>query len=227
MIDLNQGQEGGQTYLEYIIFTQYVAADAMDTTTKIITLAVSDTYLYMKLENLWPSNAHHRLVQFNYTQFSSVNDDRQALMYDWIQHPEVRDYNQCIAFDSFTNKFQHICFNLISICALYEYPLIVFIYCYGAICKQIYCQSKGVSEGMKGFRCSCDNKICRAKKRAKKRTLKTTITISLVFVICWMPYYITCVLCWFDYITSLELSPCLGGLINACINSIVCGVFSI
>lgn len=69
--------------------------------------------------------------------------------------------------------------------------------------------------------------------RAKKRTLKMTITIVIVFIICWTPYYIICMWYWIDKSSIDEVSSLIRkGLFifactNSCMNPIVYGAFNI
>uniref|UniRef100_A0A1A9UXM5 G-protein coupled receptors family 1 profile domain-containing protein n=1 Tax=Glossina austeni TaxID=7395 RepID=A0A1A9UXM5_GLOAU len=152
----------------------------------------------------------------------------QALLFHLGEHPNVKNYYQCVMFDALS-QFQSIFYNMTTMCAMYACPLITFIYCYGAIYLKIYRESKRMSKGVERFRRSNDDVLC----RAKKRTLKMTITIVIVFIICWTPYYIICMFYWFDYNTASRFSPLLRKALylfactNSCMNPIVYGMFNI
>lgn len=69
--------------------------------------------------------------------------------------------------------------------------------------------------------------------RAKKRTLKMTITIVLVFLICWTPYYIISMWYWFDRTSVNKISSIVRKSLfifactHSCMNPIVYGAFNI
>lgn len=69
--------------------------------------------------------------------------------------------------------------------------------------------------------------------RAKKRTLKMTITIVIVFLICWTPYYIIAMWYWFDKTSVDKVSALVSKSLfifactNSCMNPIVYGAFNI
>lgn len=69
--------------------------------------------------------------------------------------------------------------------------------------------------------------------RAKKKTLLMTITIVIVFVVCWTPYYVMSVWYWLDKETALKVDKCvqkglfLFACANSCMNPIVYGLFNI
>lgn len=69
--------------------------------------------------------------------------------------------------------------------------------------------------------------------RAKKKTLWMTITIVIVFFVCWTPYHIICLWYWVDKDAVLNLDPrvlsslFLFACTNSCMNPIVYGLFNI
>ena len=60
-----------------------------------------------------------------------------------------------------------------------------------------------------------------------------TITIVIVFVVCWTPYYVMSVWYWLDKETALKVDKCvqkglfLFACANSCMNPIVYGLFNI
>lgn len=153
----------------------------------------------------------------------------QAYVFHLGEHPKVKGYYQCVTFDSFPSDFHELFYNIANMCAMYACPLITFIYCYGAIYVEIYRKSLRIVKGIERFRRSNDDVL----SRAKKRTLKMTITIVIVFIICWTPYYIICMWYWLDKSSVDEVSSLVRkGLFifactNSCMNPIVYGVFNI
>uniref|UniRef100_A0A1A9VZY1 G-protein coupled receptors family 1 profile domain-containing protein n=1 Tax=Glossina brevipalpis TaxID=37001 RepID=A0A1A9VZY1_9MUSC len=191
-------------------------------------LAIADltvTLLLMPLEIAWSYTVEWKSTDFMCRLMSFF----RALLFHLDQHPRVKDYYQCVIFGAFANQFQDVLYNMITMCAMYACPLFTFIYCYGAIYLKIYRESKRMIKGVERFRRSNDDVLC----RAKKRTLKMTITIVIVFIICWTPYYIICMWYWFDYNTARRFSPLvrkalyLFACANSCMNPIVYGLFNI
>ncbi|KAM7354250.1 adipokinetic hormone receptor isoform 2-T3 [Cochliomyia hominivorax] len=153
----------------------------------------------------------------------------QAYVFHLEEHPTVKGYYQCVTFHSFASEFHKLFYNIANMCAMYACPLITFIYCYGAIYLEIYRKSQRIVKGIERFRRSNDDVL----SRAKKRTLKMTITIVIVFIICWTPYYIICMWYWIDKSSVDEVSSLIRkGLFifactNSCMNPIVYGAFNI
>lgn len=181
----------------------------------------------------------------------------QAFLFHLEEHPKVHGYYQCVTFHSFRSTFHKLLYNVANMCAMYACPLVTFIYCYGAIYLEIYRKAKP-QPNLKGigvclfpflylfkymclikrfvfpvelehFRRSNDNVLC----RAKKRTLKMTITIVIVFTVCWTPYYIICLWYWIDRSSVDKVSSLVRKALfifactNSCMNPIVYGIFNI
>lgn len=116
-------------------------------------------------------------------------------------------------------------------CALYAFPLIAFIYCYGAIYLEIYRKNQRVLKDViaERFRRSNDDVL----SRAKKRTLKMTISIVIVFIICWTPYYFICM--WYSWDKSsvgkvnslVRKALFIFASTNSCMNPLVYGLYNI
>uniref|UniRef100_T1PIK5 7 transmembrane receptor (Rhodopsin family) n=1 Tax=Musca domestica TaxID=7370 RepID=T1PIK5_MUSDO len=153
----------------------------------------------------------------------------QAYFFHLEEHPKVSGYFQCVTFHSFPSEFHHIMYQIATMCAMYACPLITFIYCYGSIYLEIYRKSQRIVKGIERFRRSNDDVL----SRAKKRTLKMTITIVIVFLICWTPYYIIAMWYWFDKTSVDKVSALVSKSLfifactNSCMNPIVYGAFNI
>lgn len=69
--------------------------------------------------------------------------------------------------------------------------------------------------------------------RAKRRTLKMTITIVIVFIVCWTPFYVMSIWYWLDHETALKVDQriqkglFLFACTNSCMNPIVYGAYNI
>ncbi|ALC38778.1 GRHR [Drosophila busckii] len=155
----------------------------------------------------------------------------QAFLFHVEEHPMVKGYLQCVTFHSFVSEFHNWLYQIATMCAMYAFPLIVFIYCYGAIYLEIYRKSQRVLKDVvaERFRRSNDDVL----SRAKKRTLKMTISIVIVFIICWTPYYIICM--WYsldkssvDKVNSLVRKGLfIFACANSCMNPLVYGLYNI
>lgn len=115
--------------------------------------------------------------------------------------------------------------------AMYAFPLIVFIYCYGSIYLEIYRKSQRVLKDViaERFRRSNDDVL----SRAKKRTLKMTITIVIVFIICWTPYYTIVIWYSLDKSSVSQVNSLVRKALfifastNSCMNPLVYGLYNI
>lgn len=69
--------------------------------------------------------------------------------------------------------------------------------------------------------------------RAKRKTLRMTITIVIVFIVCWTPYYVMSVWYWLDRDTALQVDQkvqkglFLFACTNSCMNPVVYGLFNL
>ncbi|KAH8238949.1 hypothetical protein KR038_009713 [Drosophila bunnanda] len=155
----------------------------------------------------------------------------QAFLFHLEEHPVVKGYFQCVIFHSFKSEFDDKLYQIASMCGMYAFPLIVFIYCYGAIYLEIYRKSQRVLKDViaERFRRSNDDVL----SRAKKRTLKMTISIVIVFIVCWTPYYTICIWYWLDKPSVEKVDPLVRKALlifastNSCMNPLVYGLYNI
>lgn len=69
--------------------------------------------------------------------------------------------------------------------------------------------------------------------RAKRKTLRMTITIVIVFIVSWTPFYVMSVWYWIDKETALKVDQriqkglFLFACTNSCMNPIVYGLYNI
>ncbi|XP_016985794.1 gonadotropin-releasing hormone receptor isoform X2 [Drosophila rhopaloa] len=155
----------------------------------------------------------------------------QAFLFHLEQHPVVTNYFQCVIFHSFRSDFDEKLYQVATMCGMYAFPLIMFIYCYGAIYIEIYRKSQRVLKDViaERFRRSNDDVL----SRAKKRTLKMTITIVIVFIICWTPYYTISMWYWLDKHSADKVNPLVRKALflfastNSCMNPLVYGLYNI
>lgn len=125
----------------------------------------------------------------------------QSFIFHVEHHPNVTDYVQCVTFNSFSNELYHKMYSILGGSLMYVLPLLIIIFCYASIYVELYRRSKTCLQGeslfaylicyfnvshIERFRRSNDDVL----SRAKKKTLYMTITIVIVYVVCWTPFYI-------------------------------------
>ncbi|XP_070815585.1 putative gonadotropin-releasing hormone II receptor [Chaetodon trifascialis] len=146
-----------------------------------------------------------------------------------IIHPE--DFTQCTTRGSFITHWHETAYNMFTFSCLFLLPLVIMITCY----TRIFCE---ISKGLKKDNLP-SNEVClrRSKNnipRARMRTLKMSIVIVSSFIICWTPYYLLGLWYWFfpndlegKVSHSLTHILFIFGLVNACLDPIIYGLFTI
>lgn len=128
----------------------------------------------------------------------------QSIIFHVENHPKVADYTQCVTYNFFATENQEIAYAMTCMVLLYALPLIIIIFCYASIYRVLLQNSRKCLSGLgmlvlfppkrkrndflilDRFRRSNDDVL----SRAKKKTLWMTITIVIVFVVCWTPFYV-------------------------------------
>uniref|UniRef100_A0A1Y1LEK9 G-protein coupled receptors family 1 profile domain-containing protein n=2 Tax=Photinus pyralis TaxID=7054 RepID=A0A1Y1LEK9_PHOPY len=157
---------------------------------------------------------------------STICSSPQAVVFHVEIHPNVTWYKQCITYHSFPTDEYELVYLIFGMVAMYAFPLIVFIYCYGAILLEIFRRSRVEGDLIRRSSLGFLGK-------AKIRTLKMTIIIVMTFFICWTPYYVMSVWYWSDREKAEKVNPMIQkGLFlfactNSCMNPIVYGMFNI
>ncbi|KAM9408311.1 LOW QUALITY PROTEIN: gonadotropin-releasing hormone II receptor-like [Pholidichthys leucotaenia] len=143
----------------------------------------------------------------------------------------IEDFTQCMTQGSFEAHWHETAYNMFTFSCLFLLPLIIMITCY----TRIFCE---ISKRLKNdnvpysevyLRCSRNNI-----PRARMRTLKMSIVIVLSFIICWTPYYLLGLWYWFfpddlegKVSHSLTHILFIFGLVNACLDPLIYGLFAI
>ncbi|XP_034535410.1 putative gonadotropin-releasing hormone II receptor [Notolabrus celidotus] len=146
-----------------------------------------------------------------------------------IVHPE--DFTQCTTRGSFVTHWHETAYNMFTFSCLFLLPLVIMCTCY----TRIFCEiSKRLG---KDNLPSNEVHLRRSKNnipRARMRTLKMSIVIVLSFIICWTPYYLLGLWYWFfpddlegKVSQSLTHILFIFGLVNACLDPIIYGLFTI
>ncbi|XP_051999228.1 LOW QUALITY PROTEIN: gonadotropin releasing hormone receptor 2 [Xyrauchen texanus] len=146
-----------------------------------------------------------------------------------IDSPEL--FIQCTTFGSFSSRWQETLYNMLTFTFLFLLPLFIMISCYTRILFEI---SKKITEDKL---LSNQIQLRRSKNnipKARMRTLKMSVVIVLSFMVCWTPYYMLGLWYWFcpaslEETVSHNLSHMLFifGLLNACLDPIIYGLFTI
>nr|XP_057945080.1 putative gonadotropin-releasing hormone II receptor [Doryrhamphus excisus] len=146
-----------------------------------------------------------------------------------IKHPE--DFTQCTTRGSFGRRWHETAYNMFTFSCLFLLPLAIMITCYTRIFCEISRRLKrdNIPSSEVHLRCSKNNI-----PRARMRTLKMSIVIVLSFIICWTPYYLLGLWYWFfpdnlEGKVSHSLTHLLFvfGLVNACLDPLIYGLFTI
>ncbi|XP_061734334.1 putative gonadotropin-releasing hormone II receptor [Nerophis ophidion] len=146
-----------------------------------------------------------------------------------IEHPE--DFTQCTTRGSFNSRWHETAYNMFTFSCQFLLPLAIMITCYTRILFEISKRLKknNRSSGEVHLRCSKNNI-----PRARMRTLKMSVVIVLSFIICWTPYYLLGLWYWFlpddlegKVSHSLTHLLFIFGLVNACLDPLIYGLFTI
>ncbi|NP_001296939.1 gonadotropin-releasing hormone receptor-like [Fundulus heteroclitus] len=141
-----------------------------------------------------------------------------------IIHPE--DFTQCTTWGSFATRWHETAYNMFTFSCLFLLPLVIMITCYARIFHEI---SKRLKKDNLDLRCSKNNI-----PKARMRTLKMSVVIVSSFIICWTPYYLLGLWYWFfpddlegKVSHSLTHILFIFGLVNACLDPVIYGLFTI
>ncbi|AWP01839.1 Gonadotropin-releasing hormone receptor [Scophthalmus maximus] len=141
------------------------------------------------------------------------------------------DFTQCTTRGSFVTHWHETAYNMFTFSCLFLLPLVIMITCY----TRIFCE---ISKRLKRDNLSSNEVHLRCSKnnipRARMRTLKMSIVIVLSFIICWTPYYLLGLWYWFfpddlegKVSHSLTHILFIFGLVNACLDPVIYGLFTI
>lgn len=138
----------------------------------------------------------------------------------------MTSFEQCVTFNTFSNKIYDFGYQIFSMLLLYALPLTIVIFSYASIYIEIFKRSRISNTTIR-------RSSVQILGRAKRRTLRMTITIVIVFIVCWTPYYIISIWFWIDEISANTLDKKLTKILflfactNSCMNPIVYGLFNI
>uniref|UniRef100_A0A8C2XP82 Type II GnRH receptor n=1 Tax=Cyclopterus lumpus TaxID=8103 RepID=A0A8C2XP82_CYCLU len=141
------------------------------------------------------------------------------------------DFTQCTTRGSFVTHWHETSYNMFTFSCLFLLPLVIMITCY----TRIFCE---ISKRLKKDHMPSNELHLRCSKnnipRARMRTLKMSIVIVSSFIICWTPYYLLGLWYWFfpndlegKVSHSLTHMLFIFGLVNACLDPLIYGLFTI
>lgn len=131
-----------------------------------------------------------------------------------------------MTFNIFSEPIYEIGYQILSMVLLYALPLTIVIFSYASIYIEIFKRSRISNTSIR-------RSSVQILGRAKRRTLRMTITIVIVFIVCWTPYYIISIWFWIDAKSANTLDQKLQKILflfactNSCMNPIVYGLFNI
>ncbi|CRK87306.1 CLUMA_CG001108, isoform A [Clunio marinus] len=150
----------------------------------------------------------------------------QSVIFHVDTHPIFSNFTQCVSFNVLSTSGE-FAYNILCLLMMYAVPLLIIVFSYGSIYYEIFQKSR--IKNSDRFRRSSINVL----GRAKRRTLRMTITIVIVFIVCWTPYYVMVVWFFMDPEEAkkadilLQKSLYLFACTNSCMNPIVYGVFNL
>uniref|UniRef100_A0A3B5KDY7 Type II GnRH receptor n=1 Tax=Takifugu rubripes TaxID=31033 RepID=A0A3B5KDY7_TAKRU len=141
------------------------------------------------------------------------------------------DFTQCTTRGSFLTRWHETAYNMFTFSCLFLLPLVIMITCYTRIFFEI-------SKRMQKDNLPSNEVHLRRSKnnipKARIRTLKMSIVIVTSFIVCWTPYYLLGLWYWFfpddlegKVSHSLTHILFIFGLLNACLDPIIYGLFTI
>uniref|UniRef100_A0A8C4JK30 Type II GnRH receptor n=1 Tax=Dromaius novaehollandiae TaxID=8790 RepID=A0A8C4JK30_DRONO len=155
----------------------------------------------------------------------------QLFLFRTVTVRSPRNFTQCTTRGSFGQPWHETLYNMLSFAGLFLLPLLVMVCCYARILLEI---SRRMGNGLFSSR---DTSLRRSRNnipRARLRMLKMSLVIVSSFIVCWTPYYLLGLWYWFcPRAVERRVSPSLShilfifGLLNACLDPITYGLFTI
>ncbi|XP_055639936.1 adipokinetic hormone/corazonin-related peptide receptor variant I [Toxorhynchites rutilus septentrionalis] len=192
-----------------------------------VLVCISVDRYFAVLQPLKFSKSRGRIMIMMAWTLSSICSAPQVIIFHVEPHPNVTWYEQCVTFNTFKNEKHQIVYNILVMVFMYALPLSTIVCSYASIYMEIFRRSRMPNSD--GFRRSSIDVL----GRAKRKTLKMTITIVMVFVICWTPYYVMSIWYWLDRQSASSVDQrvqkglFLFACTNSCMNPIVYGVYNV
>uniref|UniRef100_A0A8C0IR95 Type II GnRH receptor n=1 Tax=Chelonoidis abingdonii TaxID=106734 RepID=A0A8C0IR95_CHEAB len=154
----------------------------------------------------------------------------QLFLFHTVTIRSPQNFTQCTTQGSFPRRWHEMAYNMLGFTCLFLLPLLIMVCCYSRILLEIS-RRMGTSLFSKEvpLRRSTNNI-----PRARLRVLKLSLVIVSSFIVCWTPYYLLGLWYWFcpramEETVSQSLTHILFifGLLNACLDPLTYGLFTI
>ncbi|XP_074863322.1 gonadotropin-releasing hormone II receptor-like [Carettochelys insculpta] len=155
----------------------------------------------------------------------------QLFLFHTVTVRSPRPFTQCTTQGSFPRRWHETTYNMLGFACLFLLPLLVMLCCYARILREI--------SRRRGTGCFPPQEVPLRRStsyipRARLRVLKLSLAIISSFIVCWTPYYLLGLWYWFcpramEETVSRSLSHILFlfGLLNACLDPLTYGLFSV
>ncbi|XP_029430369.1 gonadotropin-releasing hormone II receptor-like [Rhinatrema bivittatum] len=162
---------------------------------------------------------------------SAILSVPQLFLFHTVTITAPENFTQCTTRGNFRERWQETGYNMVSFVCLFLLPLLIMIFCYSRILVEISRRmARGTISSKEVYLRRSKNNI----PKARMRTLKMSLVIVSSFIICWTPYYLLGLWYWFYPETmeekvsqSLTHILFIFGLVNACLDPITYGLFTI
>ncbi|XP_034613265.1 oxytocin receptor-like [Trachemys scripta elegans] len=145
-----------------------------------------------------------------------------------IRSPQT--FTQCTTWGSFPRRWHETAYNMLGFACLFLLPLLIMVSCYSRILLEI---SRRMGTGLFSKEVALRRSTSNI-PRARLRVLKLSLVIVSSFIVCWTPYYLLGLWYWFcpramEETVSQSLTHVLFifGLLNACLDPLTYGLFTI
>uniref|UniRef100_A0A8D0HR29 Type II GnRH receptor n=1 Tax=Sphenodon punctatus TaxID=8508 RepID=A0A8D0HR29_SPHPU len=155
----------------------------------------------------------------------------QLFLFHTVTISSQQNFTQCTTHGSFPRRWHETAYNMFSFTGLFLLPLLIMVTCYSRILLEIsHRMGPGIRESKELPLRRSRNPI----PRARLRMLCLSVAIVSSFLVCWTPYYLLGLWYWFwpaamEGTVSRSVSHLLFlfGLLNACLDPITYGLFTL
>uniref|UniRef100_A0A8C3S1L3 Type II GnRH receptor n=1 Tax=Chelydra serpentina TaxID=8475 RepID=A0A8C3S1L3_CHESE len=155
----------------------------------------------------------------------------QLFLFHTVTISSPQNFTQCTTQGSFPQHWHETAYNLLGFACLFLLPLLIMGCCYSRILLEI---SRRMGTSLFSSKEVPLRRSTNNIPRARLRVLKLSLAIVSSFVVCWTPYYLLGLWYWFcpramEETVSQSLTHVLFifGLLNACLDPLTYGLFTI
>ncbi|XP_034613270.1 LOW QUALITY PROTEIN: mesoderm posterior protein 1-like [Trachemys scripta elegans] len=154
----------------------------------------------------------------------------QLFLFHTVTIRSPQTFTQCTTWGSFPRRWHETAYNMLGFACLFLLPLLIMVSCYSRILLEI---SRRMGTGLFSKEVALRRSTSNI-PRARLRVLKLSLVIVSSFIVCWTPYYLLGLWYWFcpramEETVSQSLTHVLFifGLLNACLDPLTYGLFTI